>query len=64
MPQLTLRQWRLAREKSQEDMAAICNVHRNTYAAWEDKPDKIPVGMAKVIADALQVSVNDIFFTH
>lgn len=28
---LSLKQWRLAKEISQEKMAAACGVHRNTY---------------------------------
>lgn len=59
---LTLKQWRLAKEISQEDMAAKCGVHRNTYASWEDNPDSISVKSAKIIAMALHESVNTIFF--
>lgn len=59
---LTLKQWRLAKEISQEEMAAKCNVHRNTYAAWEENPNNISVGNAKIIAKALNESVNTIFF--
>lgn len=59
---LTLKQWRLAKEISQEEMATKCNVHRNTYAAWEENPDNISVGNAKIIAKALNESVNTIFF--
>ena len=44
---LSLKQWRLAKEISQEKMAAACGVHRNTYAAWEENPDDISVGNAK-----------------
>lgn len=59
---LTVKQWRLAKGLSQEDMAKKCNVHRNTYATWEDNPDSISVGNAKIIAEALGESVNIIFF--
>lgn len=61
---LTMKQWRLAKELSQEEMASKCNVHRNTYAAWEDNPDMVSVGNAKVIAQALGESVNTIFFNE
>lgn len=61
---LTLKQWRLAKEISQEEMAAKCKVHRNTYAAWEENPDNISVGNAKIIANALHESVDTIFFNN
>lgn len=59
---LTIKQWRLAKEISQEKMAEKCGVHRNTYAAWEDNPDDISVKNAKIIAKAFNESVNTIFF--
>lgn len=59
---LTMKQWRLAKELSQEEMAAKCKVHRNTYASWEDNPDNVSVGNAKIIAEALGESVDTIFF--
>jgi len=59
---LTLREWRLAREKTVEDMADACGVHANTYRAWERDPDCISVGNAKIIAKVLGLTVNDIFF--
>lgn len=59
---LTMKQWRLAKELSQEEMAAKCNVHRNTYASWEENPDNVSVGNAKIISEALGESVNTIFF--
>lgn len=60
---LTMKQWRLAKELSQEEMAAKCNVHRNTYASWEGNPDNVSVKNAKIIARALGESVNTVFFT-
>lgn len=59
---LSMKQWRLAKEISQEEMAIKCGVHRNTYAAWEENPDNVSVGNAKKIAAALGESVNTIFF--
>jgi transcriptional regulator with XRE-family HTH domain len=61
---LSLKQWRLAKEISQEEMATRCGVHRNTYASWEENPDNISVGNAKIISNALCESVNTIFFTQ
>ncbi|PNV62432.1 XRE family transcriptional regulator [Clostridium sp. chh4-2] len=59
-----MRQWRLAKELSQEDMAIKCGVHRNTYASWEENPDNVSVGNAKIIAKALGESVEIIFFNE
>lgn len=59
---LTIKQWRLAKEISQEQMAEKCGVHRNTYAAWEDRPEDISIKNAKIIANALGESVDRIFF--
>lgn len=61
---LTMKQWRLAKELSQAEMANKCGVHRNTYAAWEENPDNISVGNAKKIAEALGENINTIFFDN
>ena len=59
---LTMKQWRLAKGISQEQMASECGVHRNTYASWEENPEDVSVKNAKIIAKALGESVNSIFF--
>lgn len=59
---LSLKQWRLAKEISQAEMADKCGVHRNTYASWEEHPEEISVKNAVIIANALQESVDKIFF--
>ena len=61
--ELTLKQWRLVKGLTQEQMAERCNVHRNTYAAWEDNPENVSVKNAKTISKALNESVDLIFFT-
>ena len=58
----TLREWRLVREKTLADMADVCGVHPNTYMAWEKDPESISIGMARKIADALDVSIDVLFF--
>ena len=58
----TLRQWRLAREKTVVEMAEICGVHPNTYAAWEKDPESISIGAARKIAEALDVNLDVLFF--
>lgn len=60
---LSLKQWRLVKGISQAEMADKCGVHRNTYAAWEEKPDDISIGNAKVIARVLRESIDAIFFS-
>jgi len=59
---LTVKQWRMAKGISQEQMAAALNVHRNTYAAWEEKPEDISVKNALLICKALGESIEDVFF--
>lgn len=58
---MTIKQLRLAKEISQEQMANVCNVHRNTYAVWEENQEDISVKNAKLIAKALGEDVS-IFF--
>ena len=60
---LTLREWRLAREISQEKMAEHLNIHVGTYINWEKAPGKIPFEKAVDIAGLLGVSLDDISFT-
>lgn len=58
----TLKQWRLAKEKTIAEMAEICGVHPNTYAAWEKDPECISIGDARKIAEALEVGIDVLFF--
>ena len=62
MSRFSMKQWRLLREMSQEDMANACNVHRNTIAKWEEDNSQISIANARTIADALKVSLDDIIF--
>ena len=59
---LTLKQWRFIKELTQEEMAKKCDVHRHTYASWEEKPEEISIKNAKIISKALGESIDDIFF--
>lgn len=59
----TVRQWRMAKGISQEQMAKVCGVHRSTYAEWEDKPENISIKNAVKISNALGESVNAVFFS-
>ena len=60
---LSIKQWRLLKELTIEQMATACNVSTNTYSAWETNPGKIKIDNALKIAEALGISINDIFFS-
>jgi transcriptional regulator with XRE-family HTH domain len=59
---LTVRQWRKAREMTQEQMAEKLGVHMNTYMNWEKDPGKISIANAKAISEILEVPLDDIVF--
>ncbi len=61
---LTLKQRRLIEGLTQAQMAKKIGIHVNTYANWEENPEKISIGKAKGIADTLNLSVNEIFFEN
>ena len=61
---LTVRQWRRAKEITQEDMAKSLGVHVNTYQKWEESPGKISIDNALKIAKILDTSLNDISFKN
>lgn len=61
---LTLEELRRAKKISQEQMANIAGVHVNTYRAWEENPGEIRLSKAALIANELNVSLDDILFTH
>jgi len=61
---LTVKQHRLIREISQEEMAEKVGVHVQTYRAWEENPEKISIAKAKKIATAFGISINDIYFSN
>lgn len=63
MSALTLRQWRLAKEISQEEMAKRLDVHVNTYIAWEKDSGKISMDNASRICRILEVPADDIIFS-
>lgn len=59
---LTMRQWRLAKEITQQQMADKLGVHVGTYLNWEEKPEKVSIGKAVEIAKILNVPMNEIIF--
>lgn len=61
---LNLKQARLVREKSQDEMAKILEVHVQTYRKLEGNPDIVTIGQAKRISQFLDIPYNDIFFAQ
>lgn len=59
---LTVRQWRMAREISQNTMAELLGVHINTYINWEKNPENISIKYALMIAKIFAVKLDDIIF--
>ena len=59
---LTLRQWRRAKEITQEKMAELLKIHVGTYQNWEEAPEKISIEKAMEITKILNVKLEDISF--
>lgn len=59
---LTFREWRLAKEISQDEMAKACGVHVHTYQRWEADPGVMPIKSMKLIAEKLDISEHEIIF--
>ena len=59
---LTLRQWRRAKEITQEKMAELLKIHVNTYQNWEESPEKISIEKAMEITSILGIGLEDITF--
>ncbi|MBR5172378.1 MAG: helix-turn-helix transcriptional regulator [Phascolarctobacterium sp.] len=60
--QLTLKQTRLIKEKTQGEMAQMLGIHIQTYRKLEENPENVTIGQAKKISSFLKISYNDIFF--
>ncbi|MBO4400733.1 MAG: helix-turn-helix transcriptional regulator [Selenomonadaceae bacterium] len=50
------------KDKTQEEMADLLDIHVQSYRKLEENPDLTTVGQAKKIADFLGVSYDEIFF--
>lgn len=62
--ELSLKQWRLIKAKTQEEMAERLGMHVQTYRRLEENPDEVTIKQAKIISDFFGVSYNDIFFAN
>jgi DNA-binding XRE family transcriptional regulator len=61
---LTLKQWRMIKDLTQQEIADKIGVHVNTYAAWEQNPERIELQYCKKIAEALGEDLNSIFLAY
>ena len=59
---LTMKEWRRAKNITQEEMANLCGVHVNTYRAWEENPSEIKLSKAVLISEKIGVPLSDIIF--
>lgn len=59
---LSLKQHRLVKGKTQDEMATMLGVHVQTYRKLEENPEEVTIKQAKMIAEYLGVPYNDIFF--
>lgn len=59
---LTVRQWRRAKDITQEQMAESLGIHVNTYQNWEESPEKISIEKAVKIAEIFGVTLDDVSF--
>ena len=59
---LSLKQHRLVKGKTQDEMATMLGVHVQTYRKLEENPEEVTIKQAKMIAKYLGVPYNDIFF--
>ena len=61
---LSLKQMRLIKGKTQDEMAELLNIHVQTYRKLEENPDEATIKQAKKISEVLGVSYDDIFFAQ
>lgn len=59
---LTLKQARLIRELTQDQMAQKLGIHSQTYRKIELNPDEASIAQAKAISKVLGISNEEIFF--
>ncbi len=62
METISLRQGRLLREKTQEEMAIAAHMGINTYRRIEEHPDEATVAQAKLLSAFLGFSYDTLFF--
>ena len=61
---LSLKQMRLIKGKTQDEMAELLNIHVQTYRKLAENPDDATSKQAKKISEFLGVAYDDIFFAQ
>lgn len=59
---LKVDEWRRAKNVTKKDMANLLGITVPTYDKFERNPSKMSVGMAKKVAEILEVDFGDINF--
>lgn len=60
--QLTVKQARTLREKTQKEMAKEMGISRDTYRKIEDNPDSATIWQAKMFCRITGFAIDQIFF--
>lgn len=58
----TLKEWRVHRDLTQEQLAKKIGVPVSTYNGWEKNSDSIKIGNVLKVCNALDVSPQDVIF--
>ncbi len=61
---LTLKQARRLKNITQDDMAALLDIHVQTYRKLEENPDLVTIAQAKNISEILEIPYDEIFFCN
>lgn len=61
---LSLKQTRLVKGKTQDEMAEKLGVHVLTYRKLEENPNEATIKQAKILSEFLGVPYDDIFFAY
>lgn len=59
---LTMKQARVGRGMSQDEMAAAMGCHRNTYRKWEHNPGDMPIKQAQKFCEIVKLQLDEIIF--
>ena len=56
-----LREWRISKGVKLQSVAAALGVTRQTYASYEDNPERMSVQQAQAVCSYLGCTMDDIF---
>lgn len=59
---MTVKECRIGRGLSIQEMALQLGVHKNKYKYYEKFPNKVPVHIAKLFSIIVHVPLDEIFF--